>query len=91
MVAPDAGVRKVHALLALAGGLDDRAVRIDACRTFEERRWLLLPHADANVVDDVDQQIDVLGGEPAAEVTCGRRVGDRARTESVEERDVVTA
>lgn len=29
---------------------------------------LLLPDPDANVIDDVHQQIDVLGAEPAAEI-----------------------
>ena len=73
------------------GRLDDRPIRVDARRTLEERGRLLLPHADANVVDDVHQQIDVLDVEPAAEVTRGRRVGNRACTERVEERCVVAS
>jgi len=89
VVAPDAVVREAHALLALAMRLHDRAVRVDARRLLEEARRLPLPYADANVVQDVHQRLDILLAEATAEVAGGRGVGDRARAERIEKRDIV--
>jgi hypothetical protein len=65
----------VHALFALAGRFDHRAVRIDD-RFLEEVDWLLAPHLRASLVEDVLQGADVIDVEPTAEVTCRRRVRD---------------
>lgn len=86
-----AGVRQVHAPLAFAGGLDDRSIRVDPSRLLEERGGLLLPDPDTHVIDDGHQQIDVLGAESPAEVTRGRRVRNRTRTQRIEVRRVVAA
>jgi len=44
-----------HALLAFAGGLDDRSIGVNTGRLLEERTWLFLPYADAHLVHDVHQ------------------------------------
>src|SRR5208283_2764735 len=74
----------VHPLLALAGGLDQKAVHVDTCLG-EEVAGLLSPDAQADVVDDVLQEAD--GGlvEAAAEVAGGGGIGQAARAQSVEE------
>jgi hypothetical protein len=89
VVAPHAVVRQVHALLALAGRCDERAVPVDARRTFEEGGRLLLPDADTSVVDGVHQEMHVLGLEPPTEVARGRRIRDGPGTERIEKRGVV--
>lgn len=50
---------------------------------------LLLPHDPTGVVRDVMQRLQVLLGETSAEVTCGRRIGNAARTQGIEENLVV--
>jgi hypothetical protein len=77
VVAPGAVVRDVHALLALAGGLDQEPVHVeDGLR--EEGVGLCGPDGEAHVVDGVLEQADRRLGEAAAEVTCGGRVGEAA-------------
>ena len=58
MIAPLALVVDVHALLALAGGLDHRAVGLDD-RLLEERRGLLPPDLQPRGVEDLLQGTDV--------------------------------
>src|SRR5206468_511892 len=82
VVAPGAVVGDVHALLALAGGLDQGAVHVDA-RLREEGVRLRGPDADADVVEGVEQAVNVGAAEAAAEVAGGGRVGDAAGTEGV--------
>ena len=58
MITPGAVVGDVHALLALAGGGHQRAVGIED-GLVKETVGLLLPDADADIVIDVLQGVDV--------------------------------
>jgi hypothetical protein len=74
---------------ALAVRLGDGAGGIDTGRPLEELGRLLLPDADAHVVQDVHQRVDPPEVEATAEVAHGGRVGDGARAERIEEAGVV--
>src|SRR5262249_11090242 len=89
MVTPDAVVRQVHALLALAGGRNECAVRVDARSALEKRGCLLFPDLDTNVVDDIHQELRVIGLEPPTEVARSRRIRDTPGAERIEKCDVV--
>ena len=84
MIAPDAVVGDVHALLAFAGRLDHGAVHVDAGR-LEERVGLASPDALAHVVEDVEQRVDILGPEASAEIAGRGRIGNARGSEGVEE------
>ena len=71
-------------------GVDQRAVQVDA-GLGEERGGLPGPDLAADVVEDVEQRVDVLGLEAAAEVAGRGRVGNAAGAEGVEEDFVVAA
>ena len=77
MIAPLAFVVDVHALFALAGGGDHRAVAVDA-GFVEEFVGLLLPDFHASLVEDFLQTIDRVGVKASAEVAGGCRIGNRA-------------
>src|SRR6185369_5431117 len=67
MIPPSAIVGDIHALFAFAGGLDEDAVHVDPGQ-LEEAGRLPRPDAFADIVDDVDERVDVRGGEPPAEI-----------------------
>ena len=90
MVAPGAVVGDVDALFLLACGCDERAVGIED-GAFEEGGRLPTPHADADVVEDVLQDVDVGRAEASTEIASGGGVGDALSAEGVEEVDVVAA
>ena len=84
MVSPLPVVTDAHALLAFAGGRRDRAIGIED-RAIEERRGLMLPDVDPDVVDRVHQRQQLLvGDEASAEVSGGGGVGDTPGTQRVE-------
>ena len=74
MIAPLAFVVDVHALFALAAGLDHRAVGLQD-RLVEERRRLLPPDLQADRVEDRLQTKDGGRVEAAAIVAGGGRIG----------------
>src|SRR5205814_6302569 len=82
VVAPDAVIRQVHALLALPRRPHQGAVRLDD-GVLQEAVGLLLPVLDALLVEDVHQGLDVGRVAAAREVARGRRswpaCGGRAR------------
>lgn len=88
MITPLAFVIDVHALFALAGGLDHCAVGIDH-GFIEERSWLLPPDLQSYDVEDVLQTED--GGiiEAPAEVARRGRIGNASSAEGVEVRLVI--
>src|ERR1700722_455864 len=90
MVAPRAVVGDVHALLAFAGGADQRAIGIDA-GLVEEGVGLPGPGALADVVDGVEQRVHIVGLETAAEVASGGRIGNAAGAQGIEEDFVVAS
>ena len=90
MITPGAVVGDVHAFLALAGGGDQRAVHVED-GLLEEAVGLLRPDADADVVEDVLQGVDVDAGEAAAEIAGRGGIGNAAGAEGVEEDFVVAA
>jgi hypothetical protein len=49
------------------------------------------PDLEPGLIEDVLERLDVLGGEAAAEVTGGGRVGDAVGTQGVEEDDVIAS
>lgn len=85
MKAPTSVVADVHAGLALAVGLDDRAIHVEV-GTVEELRGLLSPCQSANLVECGHQRprFDVLRFEAPAEVACGGRVGQCLGADGVE-------
>jgi hypothetical protein len=78
VVAPLALMIDVHALLALARGLDHRAVGLDN-RLLEKRLRLLSPDLQPRSVEDLHQADDVVYLEAAAEVAHRGRVGNATR------------
>src|SRR5580658_1805958 len=90
MVAPGAVIGDVHALLAFAGGADQRAVGIDA-RLLEELVPLICPGLLADVVEDVEKRVHILGLEASAEIAGGGWIGNAAGARGVEEDLIVAA
>ena len=80
----------VHALLALAGGLDQKAVHVED-GAVEEGVGLLGPDAPTHLVHGVLQPADRRLVEAAAEVAGGGRVREAAGAQGVEEDLVVAA
>ena len=89
VIAPGAVVGDVHALLAAGAGGDQGAVDVDD-GLVEEVGRLLVPDLDPGLIEDVLEDLDVVGGEAAAEVAGGGGVGDAVGAQGVEE-DVVVA
>ena len=90
VIAPGAVVGDVHALLALAGGLDQGAVHVEE-GLVEEGRGLAGPDLQARVVDDVEQRLNAVRGKAATEVAGRGGIGDAAGAQGVEEDLVVAA
>jgi hypothetical protein len=83
VVAPLPLVVDVHPLLALAPGLDHRAVGVED-RLGEERLGLATPDEKPHGMEDLLQVVDGRLVEAAAEVAGRGRVGDAAGPQSVE-------
>jgi hypothetical protein len=90
VIAPGAIVGQVHPLLVLGIGRHEGAVHVDL-RQREERGRLVRPSHAAGVIEEVLERGNALGGEAAAEVPCGGRVGEATGAESIEEVGVVAA
>lgn len=88
VIAPGALVGDVHAGLARARGLDERAVHVDR-GPVEEGPWLLGPDLQADLVDGIVQPGDGGVVEAAAEVTGRGRIGNALGTQGIEEGLVV--
>ena len=83
MITPLPLVVNIHALLALARGLDHRAVGLQH-GLLEEALRLLPPDLHAGLVEDLLQAVDVRGGEAAAEVALRGRIGNAPGPQRVE-------
>ena len=83
MITPLALVVDVHALFALARGLDHRAVAVQHSLLKEALR-LLTPNLHAGLVEHLLQAADVRGGEAAAEVARRGGVGNAPGAQRVE-------
>ena len=75
MVTPDAVVGDVHAEFALAGRGHERAISVEDGQA-KEAGGLVPPNADADIVIDILQGIDVGLGEASAEIAGGGWIGD---------------
>src|SRR5207249_3755134 len=83
-------VRDVHPLLAAGAGGDEGAVDVED-GLLEELGGLLLPDLEPGLIEDILEDLDIVGGEAAAEVASGGGVGDAVGPERIEEDDVVAA
>ena len=90
LIAPDAVVGDVHAAFALSGGGHQGAIGIQE-GLVEEGGGLMLPNANAHVIEKVLQEVDVGNREASAEVARGRRIGDALGSQGVEIVDIVAA
>src|ERR1022692_2598223 len=77
----------VHALLALSGGGRQSAVGIEN-GLLEKTGGLMFPDADADVVIEVLQDVDVVGIEASAKIARGRGIGNASCAEGVEIIDI---
>jgi len=68
-----------------------RAALEQELTTEDGQGTLLPPDADANVVEDVLQDVDVVDGKASAEIAGGGWIGDAAGAESVEEDGIIAA
>src|SRR6185369_1771393 len=75
MIAPGAIVSDVHAFFAVAGGFDQRAIDVEN-GLLKEGGGLLPPNADAYVIKDVLQQVDLVSVKTTAEIGGGRGIGN---------------
>ena len=90
MITPLALVVDLHALLALAGGLDHRAVGVDN-GFLEERRGLLPPDLQPRGIEHLLQAVDVRRVEAAAEVAGRGGIGNAAGAEGIQVGRVMAA
>ena len=90
MVAPDAFVGNVHALLALAAGRGQHPVDIEVGGVCQQVLSASLPHLRSHRVDGLHQVDDIRGVETATEIPRRGRVGDQLRTHSVHVGGVMT-
>ena len=88
MIAPGAVVGDVHALFALAGGFDQKTIHVDA-GLLEEGGGLVSPHAQAGVVDQVEQRVNAVLGKPPTEIASRGGIGDTACAQGIEEHLIV--
>src|SRR5260370_33020598 len=84
MIAPAAIVGQVHAGLAGSGRLDPTAIQVDA-GFVEERLGLPGPDAQACLIEDLEQDLNMGVAETPAEVPGRGWVGNAAGAERVEE------
>ena len=90
MITPGAVVGDVDALLAARAGGHEGAVDVDD-GLVEEAGRLLFPELESDLIEDVLECLDVIGGEASAEVAGRGGVGDAVGAECVEEDDVVAS
>ena len=90
MIPAGAVVGEADARLVLSAGGHQGTVRVED-GAVEEGVWLLPPDADANVVVDVLQRVDVSAVEASAEIACRGGIGNALGVEGVEEVDIVAA
>jgi hypothetical protein len=90
MIAPDAVVGDADALFVLGVGRHQSTVCIED-GAVEKVTGLMPPDADANVVIDILEGVDVSDVKTPAEVTCGSGIGDTLGSKGVEEVDVIAA
>ena len=90
MVTPDAVVSDVHAEFTLAGGGHDHAVGVEDGQR-KETGGLVPPNADADIVIDILQSIDVGFGEAPTEIAGGGWIRDALGAQSVEIIDIVAS
>jgi hypothetical protein len=90
VITPGAVVGDVDALLTARAGADERTVDVDDGLVKEVIR-LFTPDFEPCLIEDVLEDLDVVGGEPPAEVAGSRGVGDAIGTKCVEEDDVVAS
>ena len=77
-------------MLAFTRGCDERAVHVDAGLGKEVSR-LLLPDADAHVVEDLLQRVDGTHVKPTAEIGSRGGVRNALSAEGVQESGIVAA
>jgi hypothetical protein len=90
MITPGAVVGDIDTVLATGTGGYECAVGIED-GLVEELGRLLLPDLEADLIEDVLEGFDVLGGESSAEVTGGGRVGDAVGADRIEKDEVVAS
>jgi len=90
MVTPDAVVGDVHAEFALAGRGHERAISVEDGQA-KEAGGLVPPNADADIVIDILQSIDVGFGEAPTEIAGGGWIRDALGAQSVEIIDIVAS
>jgi hypothetical protein len=90
MVTPDAVIGDVHAEFALTCGGHERAVGVEDGQV-KEAGGLVSPDADANIVIDILQGIDVGLGEAPAEVARCGWIRDALSAKCVEVIDIVAS
>ena len=83
MVAPDAFVGNVHALLALAAARRQHPVDIEVGDRSQQVLPASLPHLGSHRVDGLHQVDDIRGVETATEIPRRGRVGDQVGAQSV--------
>jgi hypothetical protein len=88
VIAPGAVVGDVHAPFALAGGRHQKAVHVQDGLP-EEGGGLVGPYAQAGVVENVEQRVNVVLGKPPTEIAGGGGIGDAACPQGVEEHLIV--
>ena len=90
VIPPPPVIGDPHPLLALAGRLRQRPVRLED-RLGQELRRLLLPHLPPYLIDRRQQRLDIGHREPPAEVARGGRVRDHLRPQRVQVHLVLAA
>jgi hypothetical protein len=89
MVAPGAVISDVHAVLALPLGADQGTVHVNA-RQFEERRRLPGPGPLADLIEDIDQVVHIVGLKAPTEIAGRGWIRNASRAQSIE-KDLVLA
>ena len=90
MISPSPVVGDIHAGLALAEGLDEDAIHVDAGEV-EEFGRLSGPDGFADFVENVDEVGNVVGLEASAEVAGSGGIGNALSANGVEKSFVIAA
>ena len=88
VITPRPIVGDVHATLALARGLDQKAVHVQA-GLLEEGRGLVRPDFQTRVVDDVEEGLNAVRGKAPTEVSRGGGVGEASSAQGVQQDFIV--
>jgi hypothetical protein len=78
----------VHAALARARGLDQKAVPVQA-RWLEEGRGLVRPDFQMRVVEDVEEGLNAVRGKATTEVSRWGGVGEASNAQGVQQDFIV--